>query len=80
MDDRVGYEVFREFFKEFGINPYEFYELSEGRTRGWFPDIRHREPKIDVEELSRVIWGKEKKRWQMAFRPLNRLRAKFRAR
>lgn len=61
MDNRIHYEAFQELFKELGINPVEFYNLSKGKVKGWFPDVQ-RTPKVDVEEFARVVWGEPKKK------------------
>lgn len=54
----VSYSMVKELFKEFGINPYDFMIISEGKTTGWFPDLPHREPKVSVDKLAHVLWEK----------------------
>ena len=61
----IHYEAFAELFKHLGINPYEFYKLSEGRVEGWFPDLPEREPKVDVKEFADLVWGRKKKKWRI---------------
>lgn len=57
----IHYEAFKELFKELGVNPLEFHNLSKGKVKGWFPDVP-RDPKVNVEELARVIWNEPKKK------------------
>lgn len=59
--DKIHYGALQELLKHLGINPYEFMRLNEDKVEGWFPDLPDRVPKADIKELSRAIWGREKK-------------------
>lgn len=57
MDKQLDYEIFRELFRVFGINPFEFRELSGDRLKGYFPNLPDREPMFNIEEFANVLWG-----------------------
>jgi hypothetical protein len=54
----MRYDPFKELFKLFGANPYEFKQLSGEKVIGYFPNL-NREPSINVEQLAKVLWGKD---------------------
>lgn len=54
--DKIHYSVFKDLFKIFGINPYDFRVLSGDKVCGYFPDLPHREPKISVDRLAHILW------------------------
>lgn len=52
----VRYDVFVELFWIMGINPYEFQKLSGDHVMGYYPNLPSRKPKINVENLAKVLW------------------------
>lgn len=59
VTEPVPYEVFKELFKTFNVNPFEFKQLSGDKVMGYFPNLKQRESTISVENLAKVIWGEE---------------------
>lgn len=57
MIEPVIYDVFKEMFYLFGINPYEFKELSGEHVRGFYPKMSGRVAKVDVKKLAEVLWN-----------------------
>lgn len=56
VTEPIRYDVFKDMFKLFGVNPYEFKQLSGEKVMGYFPNLKYREPSINVEKLARVLW------------------------
>lgn len=56
MDKPLQYSVFKELFKELGINPYDFRVISGNNVIGYFPNIPTRRPKVSVDRLAHVLW------------------------
>jgi len=58
VTEPLRYDTFKELFKLFSINPYEFQQLSGEKVMGYFPNLKYREPSINLEKFAEVLWGK----------------------
>ena len=58
--DKLHYGAVKELFQFLGVNPWEFYDISDkDKVCGYFPNIQNREMKVSVYKLSQVLNVKE---------------------